>query len=150
MMFTFFFFFYWLHDSFLCQSELSHPPSLLTPVGRNLGLTYEAANPVDDDEGHQLVRSIMRQYTQKADEKTLKRELAGFQNAEQHLLRMLRGPFYFERFGDASLLFPLSPASTPLHAVRNAICFVSTDFVLLKLTCSCGDPSTCRGPSEGP
>ena len=107
---TFFVFFPWLHDClFLFQSEPSPPTSFITPDFGKVTLKYGASNILYDGvEGRELVYSIVRQYTQQGDERTRTKELANFQNAERHLLRMLRGPFDFHRFRGTTLLFALS------------------------------------------
>jgi hypothetical protein len=144
---TFFVFFQWLHDVLsLFQSELSPPTRFITPDSGNVTLKYHASNILEGgDDGRELVYSIVRQYTQEGDERTRQKELANFQNAEQHLLRMLRGPFDFHRFRGTTLLFALSPASTPFQVVEKAIRFVCTK-LSSSLTYSCMNLSTCRNP----
>ena len=123
---TFFVFFQSLYNALSpFQFELIPPTRFSTP---NVTLEYDASRILEGgDEGRKLVYSIVRQYTQLGDERTRKKELANFRDAEHHLLRMLRGPFDIHRFRSTTIRFALSPASTPFQVVQEANCFVYTD-----------------------
>jgi len=130
MIYTFFVFFQWLHDVLVpFQGNSPLPTRFITPDFVEVMLKYAVSNTLNyEDEGRQLVYSMVRQYTEHADQKTLKKEIANFQTEENWVLRRLRGPFDFRRFEGATLRFPMSPMSTPFQVIQKAIHFVCTKF----------------------
>lgn len=127
---TYFIFFQWLLDVLLpFHGKFPLPTRFIAPDSVDVTLKYEVSNVSDEDEGRELVYSMVRQYAQHADEKTLRKEIANFQTTEKYVQRMLRGPFDFRRFNGATLRFPMSPASTPSQVAQKAIHFVCTNFL---------------------
>jgi hypothetical protein len=128
MLSTFLSFLGWLHGALIAsQSNTDTPSDFIFPDLTRIEFRY---NTSVEDEGRELVKSIVLQYIRLGSGKHGIGELANLHNPEQHFLRMLRLPVDLSRFAGKTLVMPLSPWSTPIQAIQKAIDFVHTHFHL--------------------
>src|SRR5437016_2902702 len=95
----------WLHYALLpFRSEPSPPTEFIAPDFTCVTLIYNASLPESPDEGRELVDSVIKQYIQLGFGKPGINDLAYLRTYEEHLLRMLRKPFDFQRFNGQNLV----------------------------------------------
>ena len=133
MLSTFLSFLRWLHGALIAsQLDTDIPSVFILPDLTRIEFIY---NTSVEDEGRELVKSIVLQYIRPGSGKHGIGELARSQYPEHHFLRMLRLRVDLSRFAGKTLVIPMSPWSTPIQAIQNAIDFVHTHFHLTD-TCS--------------
>jgi hypothetical protein len=128
MLSTFLSFLGWLHGALITSQSHAHSPSDFTFP--DLTRIKFICNTSVEDEGRELVKSIVLQYIRLGSGKHRIGELARLQDPEKHFFRMLRLPIDLSRFAGKKLVMPMSPWSTPIQAIQKAIDFVHTHFHL--------------------